>query len=173
LYAVPSIAAGSVAPVIAGAAATVIVTVPVTELCFTEVAVIVAVPAVVAVNFTDVVVCPLKFVPVAQAVPLQVQLTPAPLSLVVVAAIVALWPLSMESVLPWGKVKPTVPVLPPVPPEPEVPLLPVGLLLQPMNARTARKKRHNTTGRYESFISVPFATRNENLLTKLERYETA
>jgi hypothetical protein len=95
LYAVPFVAVASVPPVSEGAAVTVIVVVLVTLWFLAEVAVIVAVPAVVAVNFADVLVWALKLPPLGHAEPEHVKVTPSPLSFAVATVTVMLWPTSI------------------------------------------------------------------------------
>jgi hypothetical protein len=94
----------------AGGAVTVTVTVPVTVVCFIEVAVIVAVPdAPLALNVTEVVE---ELPSVVQAAPEQVHVTPMPASPVAVTLIVTLCPWSITMAVPPGNASLTPEPLP-------------------------------------------------------------
>jgi hypothetical protein len=93
----------------AGGAVTVTVTLPFTVVCFIEVAVIVAVPDVVALNVIDVVE---ELPSVVQAAPEQVHVTPMPASPVAVTLIVTLCPWSIAMAVPPGNASLTPEPLP-------------------------------------------------------------
>jgi hypothetical protein len=93
-----------------GGAVTVIVTMPVTVVCFIEVAVIVAVPdAPLALNVTEVVE---ELPSVVQAAPEHAHVTPMPASPVAVTLIVTLCPWSIAMAVPPGNASLTPEPLP-------------------------------------------------------------
>jgi len=120
----------------AGGAVTVTVTVPVTVVCFIEVAVIVAVPDVpVALNVTDVVE---ELPSVVQAAPEQVHVTPMPASPVAVTLMVTLCPWSIAMAVPPGNASLT----PEPPPHPPIVI-------------ATTKTKHTQTDGVKRFISSP------------------